>query len=146
MLIQLQLGRRDAASCSLIDGPLEVGWIRPGVIGFSGFDDHAEAVAAGTAAAAVVASWARARIEGGLVEFAGDVGADDAIKADDLVVGRVLHPAAVGTDLPGYGFELAVPHATWLAVMLELAQRIHSGMTARSRHRLAASPSTEVAA
>ena len=133
MLTQLQLGRRDASSCALMDGPLAIGWIRTGVIGFGGFEDRREAHAAAMAAAVIVLHRAASRFEGGLAEFPGHVPETDAVRANGMVVGRLLSPRATRSDLAGYGYEIAVPAQTWLAVMLEIAERIHRGVLGTRR-------------
>lgn len=133
LLTHLQLGRRSQEGCALVDGPLVVGWTRPGTIGFGGFDDHAEAHAAATAAATVLQQWSRTRSDDAPVQFPGELTSDEAVFVDGRAVARVLKPTAVSTDVPGHGFEVAVPHAMWLAVMLELAQRIHATLVGSRR-------------
>lgn len=129
MLNQLQLGRRDASACALIDGPLEIGWVRADVIGFGGFEDRPAAKAAGEAAATIATHWMRTRGAGApLVPFPAKVRDDAAIRATDTVVGRLLEPDEASGDLRGHGFEIALPSGTWLALKLELAQRIHRGL------------------
>jgi hypothetical protein len=144
MLNQLQLRRRDRVSYALIDGPLTIGWIRTGIIGFGGFDDRREALAAGAAAVAMVTHWAAARraalvppfpthLAAGLAELPLHVPEADAIRGADGVVGRVLAPEEVDIDLAGHGFEVSLPPGTWVAVLLEVAQRIHRGLEGTSR-------------
>ncbi|HET8770904.1 MAG TPA: hypothetical protein VFM71_07970 [Gemmatimonadaceae bacterium] len=133
LLTHLQLGRRGPDGSALVDGPLVVGWTRSGIIGFGGFDDYADAHAAATAAAAVLRQWSANRAADAPAEFPGQLSSDEAVFVDGRAVARVLKPKAVKTDVPGYGFEVAVPHAMWLAVMLELAQRIHATLVGSRR-------------
>ncbi len=133
LLTHLQLGRRSHEGCALVDGPLVVGWTGPGIIGFGGFDDHAEAHSAATAAAVVLAQWSSSRAAADPAEFPGSLSPDEAVFVDGRAVARVVDPAAVPADVPGHGFELAVPHAMWLAVTLELAQRIHATLIGSRR-------------
>lgn len=133
LLTHLQLGRRSQEGCALVDGPLVVGWTRSGIIGFGGFDDFADAHSAATAAATVLQQWSRSRAEELPAPFPGELTSDEAVVVEGRAVARVLKPAAVATDVPGHGFEVAVPHAMWLAVMLELAQRIHATLIGSRR-------------
>jgi hypothetical protein len=134
MLRQLQVRRRDLATVVLTDGPLVVGWIRDGIIGFGGFSDRADAMAAGTLAADVVTRWAGRRRGPGLAPFTTLVSEADAIRlANGIVIGRILPPDQVEADLGGHGYEIAVPEGTWLAVMLEIAQLVHAAWRGSTR-------------
>lgn len=127
---QLQLGRREASSCALVDGAVAIGWLRSGIIGFGGFDDREVARRAGEAAAREVQAWSATRSSRWPAPMDRHVSEADAIKVDGAVVGRIMEPAAGMVDVDGIGIELSVPAPLWLAVMLSLAQRLRGPMDA----------------
>lgn len=127
---QLQLGRREASACALVDGAVAIGWLRSGIIGFGGFEDHEAARRAGEAAALEIRNWSATRSSRWPAPLDRHVSEADAIKLDGAVVGRVLEPAPGMVDIDGLGIELSVPAPLWLAVMLTLAQRLRGPMDA----------------
>jgi hypothetical protein len=121
--------RRDARDYVLFDGPAEVGWLRGGSLGFSGFADRARARIAGEAAASVLADWYATRWYSAPHSFPDVPLPDDRIATQGVVVGRVVGPGAAPVGSAGScGFELALPREMWVAVMLELAQRIYTAV------------------
>jgi hypothetical protein len=117
----------------ILNGSSEVGWLRPGIIGFGQFTDRSHARRAGEAAAAVLSGWYALYRHGAPAAWPDAVPDDDPLIVAGVVVGRVLAPctlpsAAAVADGGSYGFELAVPDRTWLAVMLQLAQRMYATM------------------
>lgn len=102
-MTHLRLVRRTPSSWTLADGQREIGSIAPGRISFTGFPDAATARLASQTAADVAHQWARRRA---------------------IADGSDTTPPATSPD--GLGFECHVPPATWHALQLELAQRIHA--------------------
>lgn len=130
MVNVLKLARRDAVSHALLRGAAPVGWIRVGAIGFEGFADRVQARAASDIAASLLAEWYRVRTRTAPAAWPGVVPPDDRIEIAGLVVGRVVPPIAAqegGAD--SYAVELSVPAGTWLALLLQLAQRVYLAMT-----------------
>ena len=130
MLLRLTAARRDPLSSVILDGSAEVGWLSPGVIGFGRFPDRPHARRAGEAAASVLSGWYALHRHRGPAAWPDAVPPEDQLIVAGVVVGRVLAPCALPAAAPAadpgsYGVELAVPDRTWLAVMLQLAQRMY---------------------
>jgi len=105
----LRFDRQDPTGWILAEGPRTLGEIQPDRMTFVGFPDAASAQVAAEIAARVLRDWRRTR---------------RGATADAPVV------AVLGD---GSGFSFAVPEATWHALLLELAQRIHAA-TRSLRH------------
>jgi hypothetical protein len=136
--VTLRIVRRDARDYVLFDGAAEVGWLRGGSVGFCGFADRARARIAGEVAASVLADWYATRWYSAPHPFPSMALPDDQIATRGVVVGRVVGPDIVPVgSADSHGFELALPREVWVAVILELAQRIHAAV-AQPRLPLAA--------
>lgn len=137
MTTHLQLRRRETSGYVLVHGTREVGWLRPGRIGFDGFTNRHAAHTAALYAARLVQEWSELRQRPALDPLPSGTAMEKAVQIDGRTVGRVevLDPAAVAMGAPGYGFELAVSLRMWRAVMLELAQRIYTTMPGSDRAR-----------
>lgn len=106
----LRLERRPEAGWILAEGPAVVGEILPDRMTFTGFRDTSSASVAASIAARVLRQWQASRRTG---------------NDGELVVTL--------TD-DGLGFTFPLPGSLWHAVVLELAQRVHSA-TQSLRHR-----------
>jgi hypothetical protein len=127
--VTLRVGRRDPLSYVLFDRDAEVGWMRGGIVGFGGFPDRASARRAAEVAALVLAEWYQTRWYDAPQSYAPPVPQEDGITASGVVVGRLVGPLAAPAGRAGsYGFELALPRETWVAVMAQLAQRIYGAL------------------
>ena len=130
MLLKLVVGRGNPVKHELRDGARTVGWMRAGFIGFDEFGGREDARAAGRVAVHVLTAWYAVR-EQAIGEWApawwtNALHEEDLLRVGDVIVGRLVAPDTVSEEQEqSYGFELAVPPVTWLAVMLQLAQRIH---------------------
>ena len=132
MSVTLRMIRREARDYVLLDGSVEVGWLRGGEIGFCGFADRASARMAGEVAASVLAEWYATRWYSAPHACASAVAPGDQITTQGVVVGRIVAP---GTPPVGradsHGVQLALPREMWVAVILELAQRIYAAVARR---------------
>lgn len=127
----LRLSPRAPLCYALTRDGSDVGWLRSGLVGFHGFSDRASALRSGAVAAAVLRDWYAVRWHSTPREWPGRVPLPDQVVVDGGVVGRLVHPrAAPFGGAESYGFELALPPETWLALMLQLAQRMHLALVA----------------
>jgi hypothetical protein len=127
----LRIEPRNAEEYALIDGTGEVGWLRPRMIGFCGFDDAEDALRAAAVAHAMVDDWlrdharsprrARMRIFGGMVRAAGDL-----LYLHGALVGRLVRPSQASVvRRQSFGFELRLPPEMTHVPSVRLARRIH---------------------
>lgn len=143
MTSRIRIERLDAATHLIAQGPVVLGWIGQGAIGFGGFADYAQARAAGESAVRVLSEWYARRTTGAPAELREPAFDDARLLLGARCVGRVLAPLAVPlTDGQSFGFELAVPRVTWTAVLLELAIRVRARLTEEGHlpHGSAATP------
>lgn len=99
----LRLDRRGASRWTLADGAHTVGWLAPGAIHFTDFPDADAASAAAEIAARVLRDWNAAHSH---------------IPRGSDQVSRIIPTPE--------GFQCQVPDTTWMALVTELAQRIHT--------------------
>lgn len=99
----LRLDRRGASRWTLSDGTHIVGWLAPGAIHFTHFPDEQSAADAAATAANVLRDW---------------VATHSHIPRGNDQASRII----ITPD----GFECQVPDTTWMALVTELAQRIHT--------------------
>jgi hypothetical protein len=105
----------------------DVGWFSTGRVGLCGFADRSGAQRAGEIAGATLADWYRARWNTAPEAWEDDVSLHDAIDVGGVCIGRVSARHPMSESRPdSWGVEFHIPHDTWVAVMLELAQRMYS--------------------
>jgi hypothetical protein len=129
MFMTMRAATRFPRGFVLVRDGTDVGWLRAGLIGFGGFADRHEAHRAGQVAAQTLAEWYATRWRSSPIDWGSEVPHDQQLSAGTVVVGRVrarhlLSDAAASS----YGIELRIPHETWIAVMLELAQRMYAAI------------------
>ena len=134
MLLNVVLKGRNLTTHDLQAGGRTVGWIRTGSVGFDGFANREGALEASRVAVDVLEAWYSAReqpIEQHPSASQTDSARDeDLLRVQDVIVGRVVSNESPIKGRDGaHGFELFVPPSTWLAVMLQLAQRVHIEVT-----------------
>lgn len=129
MLKCLTTSRRDAWTHVLILDGTEIGWSTIRSLGFGGFADRAAARVAADLAAPVAAEWFVVRLQQRPPGWHTLVPYEDQVMVGPVVGGRIVAPGAcpIGGG-HSYGFELAVPEETWLAVRLQLAQQVHAAI------------------
>lgn len=129
MFMSMKVSDRFPNGFVLVSGGADVGWMRAGIIGFCGFNDRVEAQRAGQVAAETLADWYSLRWRSTPIAWADEVPLDHAISTGGVVVGSVCsrHPLSA-PDTDSHGIELRIPHETWSALMLQLAQRMHAAM------------------
>jgi hypothetical protein len=131
VFMSLKASRRFPKGFVLLRDGAAVGWLRAGIIGFGSFDDRAEAQRAGERAAFALAQWYRTRWRSRPIGWEAEVRIDDRISVDETVVGRICAEDPMGVLGDSQcGIELRIPDETWIAVMLELAQRMYMAMNA----------------
>jgi hypothetical protein len=131
VFMSLKASRRFPQGFVLLRDGVAVGWLRAGIIGFGSFEDHADAHRAGENAAFALAQWYRTRWRSQPIGWETEVPVEDRILVDDTIVGRVCADDPMGVmDDRRCGIELRIPSETWIAVMLELAQRMYVAMNA----------------
>lgn len=96
----LRLTRRHPSGWTLAHGPSAVGWIDAGRLVLHGFPDAPSAAAAAEVASRVMR------------------------QRDEQSASEALDATVYPLD-DAHGFACAVPDNAWLAVLLELAQRLH---------------------
>lgn len=134
MLLKLVVGEGDPGVHALRHGADVVGWIRAGRVGFGGFDSREDASAAARRAADVLTAWYEKRgqpighhaPESWTADFRGGA----VVRVKDVIVGRLLTPESGDHAARDFAFELVLPPATWLAVMLQVAQQVHIDLAA----------------
>lgn len=127
MMARIRLERLDADTHGIFEGPSKLGWLRGDALGFVGFEDYSQARRAGELAATVLAAWYAGRASSRPAELREPAFPDAELAIGRVVAGRILSPDAVPRDLAAgdtFGFEFAVPPGIWVAVRLELAQRV----------------------
>lgn len=109
----------------------DVAWLTTGRVGLCGFADRAEAQRAGEIAGTTLADWYRTRWNRAPEAWEGDVSASDAINVGGVCIGRVWPRHLLSESSPdSWGIELRIPRDTWVAVMLELTQRMYTDVSA----------------
>lgn len=131
MLMTLKASRRNPWTHALLAANEEVGWIESRSIGLAGYADRAECRRAAELAARVLADWHKVRLQQRPTPWPEQVPAADQVDVGGIVVGRIVHPGVAPAG-PGdtYGLEFAVPPEIWLAVRVQLAQRIYLALFA----------------
>jgi hypothetical protein len=105
-----------------------IGWARAGRVGLYGFDTHQEARSAGRVAARVLADWYASRWRGAPIPWP-DAAPMVPIVSDDVVVGRILQEHDVELrHRASHGIEVGLPPETWTALLIEVAQRLHTAI------------------
>lgn len=107
----LRLERRPEDGWMLAEGPTVVGEILSDRMTFTGFRDTSSASVAASIAARVLRQWQSSR---------------QSNENEELVVSL--------TD-DGLGFTFPIPGSLWHAVMIELAQRVHSATQSLRHHQ-----------
>lgn len=127
MHMNMRVVKRSPIVYVMSESGTDVGWFTTGRVGLCGFADRSEALHAGEIAGATLADWYRARWNNAPDPWEHDVSANDAIDVDGVCIGRVSaqHPLCESSP-ESWGVEFRIPHDTWVAVMLELAQRMYS--------------------
>jgi hypothetical protein len=136
VLLKLVVGQGSPAVHALRNGADVVGWIRAGRVGFGGFDSREAAGTAAQRAAEVLTAWYEKRGQPighhAPESWAADLRDDDLVRMKDVIIGRLLTPDSGDHAGRDFAFELVLPPATWLAVMLQVAQRVHIELAALS--------------
>jgi len=129
VLLSVVLTGRNPTTRDLQAGGRTIGWIRTGSVGFDGFADREGAQKASRVAVDVLEAWYAAREQPIGQDWsalrADSTRDEDLLRVRDVIVGRLVSNEIASKEHDGaHGFELFVPPSTWLAVMLQLAQRI----------------------
>ncbi len=133
MMARIRLERLDADTHGIFEGPSMIGWLRGDALGFVGFEDYVRARRAGELAATVLAAWYGGRAASRPAELREPAFPDAELAIGRVIAGRILSPDAVPKNLGAgdtFGFEFAVPLGIWVAVRLELAQRVRLELAA----------------
>lgn len=126
MHMSLKVLRRSPIVYVMSVGARDVGWFSTGRIGLAGFADHADAQRAGGIAAALLTDWYRARWNHPPEAWADAVTPEHALMSDGVTIGRIVaHHLLSEPGESSWAIELRLPDDTWVAVMLELAQRMY---------------------
>ncbi|CAN5134880.1 hypothetical protein BH09GEM1_BH09GEM1_18980 [soil metagenome] len=130
MVLSMKAFRGGQPGFDLLRGGVEVGWLREGIVGFLGFTSQRQAERAGAVAADALAHWYSTRWYSVPLPWQDDEPCKRPIKKDQMVIGRILAPHEIHADTISHQIELRIPRETWSAVMLELAQRTYTALTA----------------
>jgi hypothetical protein len=135
-LVKATASTRSPREYALTVAGREVGALRAGTLRFHGYDSAESAHDAALRAGESLAGWYRERWHSTEpVAFDATVDPARAVRAGELVVGRLLAPGDridahdAASVVPSHGFELRVPDHLWVATGLGLAQRIWTALT-----------------
>ena len=127
MHMNMRVVKRSPIVYVMSESGTDVGWFSTGRVGLCGFADRSEAQRAGEIAGATLAAWYKARWNNPPEAWEDDVSLNDAIDIGGVCIGRVSARHLMSESSPdSWGVEFRVPHDTWIAVMLELAQRMYA--------------------
>ena len=130
MMLTMIATRRSPETHELRAGRRTVGWIRPGAVTFDGFGSRSAVEEAALAAVPVLEAWYAGRKQSihhqAPARWADTVSREDLLWAGDVVVGRLIAPGRSKGARASHQLELLLPHTTWLALHLQLAQRVHT--------------------
>ena len=105
-----------------------IGWARAGRVGLYGFDSHHDARSAGRIAAGVLSEWYTSRWRGDPIPWP-DAAPVVPIVSSDVVIGRILQEHDVELrHRASHGIEVGLPPETWTALLIEVAQRLHTAI------------------